>query len=661
MAKHKKKKKRQGTGGFGAKKLESELRRAYACAVKKEWSEACQILEPLSQQYPKSKKVWQYLLGSSWEIGNMRLYQKACEGLFKVEPTGENAYGLGGVYLNNKHPLMALQTFRQALELEPNHELAAQAREAVTKLEPILQRTLSEMELREEEGLEIALLHERGQAYMEQGDYATARSAEEKVLEKHPDMVSARNNLSLISWMEGDVEGAMAMAKAVLEREGSNIHALSNLIHFLVIAGDSAGARVYGEKLKASHAEAWDGWSKKVEGLTYLADDVGIVEVWKQAQAEAVEGEEELISALFYHLSAVALARTGSVESARAQWKIALERDASLELARENLRNIGKPISLRHGAWPFKWEQWLMPKSVAELQQMIKTSVKATQEGKLVARLKDFLAGHAEVVGLLPRILERGGPKGQEFVVSTAEQLKTPELLNPLKEFALSQNGTDQMRNRAAMLAAQAKLIPKDRVRLWTAGEWRELMLMAYEFHGETMVKHKRRVESLLESALFLLRQSGEKPALEAEALLKKALVLEPEAPDLMYNLTVAFRQQGREEESKALLRDLVTRHPDYIFASASLAKLLLEGGDGEAAEELLKPFLTRDRFHVLEFSAFMDAYIEVMLVKKDKKLARSWLGMWSRVNSQVQYKDPQLDYWRKRLGRSLKLSQPFG
>ena len=221
-----------------------------------------------------------------------------------------------------------------------------------------------------------------------------SRSAEEKVLEQHPDMVSVRNNLSLIGWMEGDASGAIANAKAVLEREGSNIHALSNLIHFLVIAGDSAEARAYGEKLKASHAKAWDGWTKKVEGLTYLADDVGIVEVWEQAQA--AEGEEELISALFYHLSAVALARTGQIKSARTQWKIALKRDPSLELARKNLRELRKPISQRHGAWPWRWEQWLRPKSVAQLQQMITTSLNSKQGAFLVSRLKDFLAEHPE-------------------------------------------------------------------------------------------------------------------------------------------------------------------------------------------------------------------------------------------------------------------------
>ncbi len=49
---------------------------------------------------------------------------------------------------------------------------------------------------------------------------------------------------------------------------------------------------------------------------------------------------------------------------------------------------------------------------------------------------------------------------------------------------------------------------------------------------------------------LVVLRQDGKKQAKEAEALLKKALVLEPESPDLIHNLAMAFRPQGREDES---------------------------------------------------------------------------------------------------------------
>ena len=50
--------------------------------------------------------------------------------------------------------------------------------------------------------------------------------------------MSARNNLSLISWLEGKVDEAIATAKAVLEDYPDNIHALSNLVHYLVVRGD---------------------------------------------------------------------------------------------------------------------------------------------------------------------------------------------------------------------------------------------------------------------------------------------------------------------------------------------------------------------------------------------------------------------------------------
>lgn len=162
-------------------------------------------------------------------------------------------------------------------------------------------------------------------------------------------------------------------------------------------------------------------------------------------------------------------------------------------------------------------------------------------------------------------------------------------------------------------------------------GEWRELMLMAYKFHDQSTIKHSKRVGRLLEQAIHRLRQGGVEPGVEAEALLNEALTLEPEAPDLMNNLAMAFRLQGREEESIALIRDIVNRYPDYVFASVSLAKLHLENGDVAAAEAILKPFLCRDRFNFLEFSAFADAYIELLLAQKQKDGARTWLNMWDK------------------------------
>ena len=641
MVKRKKKSTRLSTQGFGVKNLAAELRRADAAAAKGDWGAVWRVLEPLSQQYPQEKRVWEDLVNASLELDDKQLFQKACEGLYAAAPTATNAYALAGAYLRNKHPLMALQTFHKALDLAPDHPMALRAKEAVEELEPIMKNALAELGLTEADDLTIALLHERGQAYMEQGDTSAAREAEEKVLEQRPDFVSARNNLSLISWVEGDIEEAIATAEAVLTQESDNIHALSNLIRFLATSGNVDAARPYGDRLKASQAEAWDSWTKKVEGLSYLADDAGVVAVWEQAQA--VEEDEIVGNAFFYHLAAVALVRTGDEKRAIGQWKLALEIEPGFSLAEENLQDIRKPVGRRHGAWPFSWEQWLSPQSSEDLLQTVKANLKSSHSGKLTSDLKAFFKQHSDVIAMLPRILERGGPQGQEFVLKTTEQLKTPALLDCIKDFALSQNGSDQQRNLAANLAAQAKLIPKTNVRLWMEGEWRELMLLAYEFHGDPIAHHSKKVERLLWQALQRLR---EEQGAEAEPLLKKALELEPDAPDLMNNLALALGQQGLENEANALIRDIASRYPDYIFARASLAKLHLRDGDIKTAEALLLPFLERDRFNFMEFGAFADTYIELLMAQKQRDGARTWLNMWEQVNPD----DPRLDYWKYRL-----------
>ena len=666
MAKHNKQSKRHPTTGFGAKtpSLETELRRVKKYVSKNEWDAACNLLLSLTEKYPQNVKIWEYFANASLAAGDTRVFQKACEGLFALQPSADTAYALGRAYISNKHPLMALQIFRQALALDPEHEMASQATAAIEQLEPMMEDTLADMRLPGTEGLEIALLHERGQAYLEQGDYAASRAAEEEVLERQPQFMSARNNLSLLSWLEGDVDAAISMAQAVLDCEPDNIHALANLIHFLAFSGETEVAQTYAERLKASHAEAWDGWTKKVEGLTYLADDAGIVAVWQQAQTAEVE--DSPASALFYHLSAVALARSDNTDEAIEQWKTALKRNPGLTLAQENLNDIRKPIAQRHGAWPLNWQEWLMPSSSEELHQTITTSLEVThrddqisdsQVNTLISSLIEFLDTHPEVIAMLPRILERGGPHGQEFVLKNAEQLKTPALLSSVKDFALGQSGTDQMRMRAANLVAQAKLMPKDKATLWIDGNWQEIMLIAYEMHSDPITKHSEEVEGLLVEAINLLHQSQAQPAAEAEILLNQAIELEPEAPDLMNNLARAVSTQGREEEAEALIRELITRYPDYVFASATLAKLHLGDGEVEAAEALLKPFLIRDRFHILEFSAFADAYIEVLLVKNQLDGARSWLEMWEQVNSRFQARAPRLSYWKQQLSGSRQSS----
>lgn len=165
--------------------------------------------------------------------------------------------------MGNIHPLLALQSFRQGLALDPNHQFADEARRTLTELEPLLQEVLVDMGLTEADGLEIAVLHERGQACLERGDYAESRAVTTTVIERHPTFLPAQNNLSLIFWAEGDVAAAIAQANQVLEQHPDNIHALANLVRFYALTQRPDEARPYAERLRASHASAWDGWTKK--------------------------------------------------------------------------------------------------------------------------------------------------------------------------------------------------------------------------------------------------------------------------------------------------------------------------------------------------------------------------------------------------------------
>lgn len=658
MAKQKKNLAKFTRSGFGRANLAQELQRLEGLIHREKWQEAMHLLSSLTQQFPQSKRVWQSLVHVSVEINDLINYQRAMENLAALDPTNaDHFFALGAVCVRNIHPLLALQAFRQGLALNPNHELADQARSTLTTLEPVLQEVLTDMNLTEAE-LEVAVLHERGQACLGRGDYGDARVATLAVIERHPDFLPAQNNLSLIHWAEGDVEAAITQAQTVLDQQADNIHALANLVRFYALTQRPDEARPYADRLLASQAEAWDGWTKKAEALTLLADDAALVRMFEDFLAQGgdaldrapdqtksapanhpaeVEKDDNALtspprpSLMFYHWVAVALARTRKVQRAKTLWQAVLDQDPHLEIAKANLADLRRPVGQRHGAWPFSWEQWLLPPTLGTFRQTLNRTMGA--KGKhLVTGLEQFLDNHPDFVAMVPRIAERGGPTGQEFLVMTAQQIKHPGLLAAVKDFALGKNGPDELRHRAAILAAQSKLIDKKQVTLWLNGSWETITLMDFEVHNDVLYHHSKPVEKWLKQAISLLRQQTTAAAKQAEELLNKAIAAEPDSPDLLNNLAAAYHFQGRIQEVEALIHQICERFPDYVLAAMSQVKLYMQDGNLEDAEAILKRFMERERFHVDEFNAFCETYVDLMLAKKNPDGARQWLNLWEQT-----------------------------
>jgi len=412
-------------------------------------------------------------------------------------------------------------------------------------------------------------------------------------------------------------------------------------------------AEHWAERLKAVESDATDVWLKRAEALTYVGDDQGVLDVFSAAERAGYHGPP-LSHSILYHLAAVAAMRLGREDQARRYWKQALKLSPGLELARDNLSDLRKPVGERHAPWPFNFPDWVTQKAIDDLGRHLEPAFQRGEEEAVTRAARRYLRQHPEIVSLAPLLLDRGDPMGREFALHVARSAGTPEMQAALRDFALSQRGPDEMRHEAARVASEAGLLPPGPARLWMQGEWREILLMAFELHDEPDPEHKPQVEQwLAEATLALQRREAD----EAERLLKQALEIEPDVPALLNNLAAAYELQGRSREAVAIVRQLHQRHPDYVFARTSMAQLCVRRGEIDKAEALLKPLLTRQRFHFSEFAAFCVAQIHLFLAQDNLDAARSWLDMWATA-------DPDhhaIAEWRRRLAKPKRRRRIFG
>jgi tetratricopeptide (TPR) repeat protein len=114
--------------------------------------------------------------------------------------------------------------------------------------------------------------------------------------------------------------------------------------------------------------------------------------------------------------------------------------------------------------------------------------------------------------------------------------------------------------------------------------------------------------------------------------LLKAAIELEPDKPDLHNNLAAAYDAQGRQDEAFDLLEQIHERWPDYFFGRVGMAQRCIKNGEYDKAEEYLDPLRKRTRLHTTEFAALCGGFVRLYLGKKEIDAAESWLKMLENV-----------------------------
>ncbi len=606
-------------------------------------TEARDRLEDLDRRYPGRVEILATLVNVYSEMNNSEGYQLAAERYLVQDPDDADVWlSLAAAYLDNTRIVSALHTARQFLQRWPQHVMAVHAREMVDELEAMVPPLLAALDLPAEDGFDLLLQHEQAQSHLTRGEYEQFIRVAEALLKRYPRFAPVLNNVSQAYWMQGKTERAIEYARRVLEFWPDNVHALSNLVHFLCARGDVAQASLYAQRLKECPPPAMELWVKQAEAFSYLGDDEAVLELLNSAE-RAKKRREFPADPEFYHLAAVAMLRQGRATEARRLWRRALKVAPGFALARDNLDDLQEPACQRHAPWPFPLHNWLPPRLIQAAFGSVLDARRRGGQSAVTAATRRIISQYPDLTSVAPLLLDRGDEGARKLVLALADISKDPRLLAALKDFALNQRGPDQMRMEAARIVIMEGLLPSGNTRMWVDGMWQDILLVGFLITDEPGEGHPPRVEKLAGQAIALLRASDGRGA---EDLLKQALVLKPDAPDLLNNLAVAYEIQGRREEGYALVDQVHARFPDYLFGRVAVARQAALDGDTERARQLLDPLMCRRELHTTEFSALCGGFVELCLAEKNVEAAEAWCKIWESA----QPDDPVLGNYQCRV-----------
>ena len=626
------------------RRLREGLEEAETLLDRQHPNEALELLHELDKKYPRSPDVLGLMGNAHIDMQNQHGYLHVMRKMHDLNPNrAEVKLGLAGGYLSNGRLALALQTFRQFLKKWSNHERAMDVQETVAKLETGLADILSQLGLSIETGLEFAAKHEELQILMEAGELKRCKQLAKQLINQKPDFIPPLNNLSQVYWLDGDLPAAIETAHKILSIEPDNVHALSNLTRYLFMLGNIDESLGFAERLKESEANAADFWVKKTEALSFIGDNEGVLALLDQAIRS---GETAALTATVYHQCAVAAYRNGKETQARKHWQKALKLAPYFDLAIANLDELKKPLHLRLCPQAFSLEAWLPRGTIDKLTSVTEHAARKKDDQAFQNQINAYFDQHPELIQFVPAALKDGDALSRDLAIKLADMSAHPIVLTSLKEFALGQNGPDDLRLEAVQTLSKHGVFKSgSTIEIWREGELRPIMTMGMQINYDSPEKSplKPAVQRLMEKAIYALNEEdGEL----AEKHLRKAVEIQPDDPSIVNNLAYALSLQGKSDESDALADSIPEKFPDYFFGWIISARRAMNKDDLETAQKYIDKMMTRQELHVTEFSALCMCQIDFMIEDDKPEGALSWYEMWQQGYPD----DPRLNDYEEKM-----------
>jgi tetratricopeptide (TPR) repeat protein len=594
-------------------------------------AQALEVLQELHERYPKSEDVLGMMANAYLDLGDRRGHLNAFYRMHQLAPNRAVVkLGLAGAYMSTGRIALAYQTFSEFFKKWKHDERVEDAKNALVMLETALDDILPDLDPDRDKALEFAAQHELVQVLMEIGDYRQARRVATRLLKKRDDFMPLYNNLSLIAWLEGDLQEAALQAEKVLTFEAENIHALSNLARYKFLLGEVEQAHAYAERLIASEDDAFDFWLKKFEALVHIEQFEQVLKVFEQTQKA---GEEKELNGLSLHWVASAFFVTGDEKNAKKYWRKARKKDPTLEFPDDNLAALKKTVAERDCPQILSIDSWLSRKHFSALEKMIaKLSNQNLNDEEFYKKVQENFDKVPEILSFVRSALKYGTSAAKDTALKFLDISGLhPALVDAVTEFAFGQTGTDQMRLEAFQILSKYGAVSNgESVELYLQGEWKEIRPMNYEISYDPfdVPPYPKKVLKLIEEGTEALRDRDGK---EGERCFGKALALYGDDPTLLNNYAVSLEMQGKIDESDALAKRIVEEFPDYFFGQVINARKAIHTDDMDKAKAMMERMASRKKLHVTEFSALCDVHVQYFIKSEELNAAMSWYHMWQQ------------------------------
>ncbi|MEA5467133.1 tetratricopeptide repeat protein [Leptothoe sp. PORK10 BA2] len=628
MAKKTKKKTKQGavSRGFGSQSFTTELAHAEALLRREQWAEAHSLLLRLKLSHPENLDVLGHLLDVHYDLGQLHQYQATCEEFLAIKPNDARVnFLLAYAYVLNYYPLLGVQQYRQAIERWPEYVGSGECKEHLAMIEPNLPEVMGSMGLKYPEDWEVGILYERTRAFTETGQAQKAIETAQVLIAQRPNFVPGYNSLAVAYMGHDQYEDAVSTLQTTLEKHPDSVLLRANLVRFLCLRGNFAEADTHKTQLLANTSTDLDDLTHKAEALAYLDDMVAIVDLLAIVPPDPEKDNRPLVSGLFHHLAALALARQGDPIAARKQWTMALELSPDMEIAKENLDDFDMSSTYQEGPWPFELNSWVENGAYQDLRQVSLAMTSDLQpQAALVAAVEMLLSDYPFISQLLPVWLKRGSPRARMLAMVIAKSHPSAAHLAAVNDFVAGTFGSDAQRYHMASYLAQQEQLTTSR--FWLNGEWSENPPLAnYKIVPAPVEVESPAAEELLAKALKKIALESPKAAETAETYLIQALEIEPNNPVLLNNLALAYTHQQRLKESRQLTQQIIDQHPGDVASRIAIAQLYLQEENLAAAETVLDQLLRRSNFTEADLVSLLLTRSRLLMLQGNENMARLW------------------------------------